>query len=91
MAGGFHSSISIDRRACQAGSMECPLGTATTRWSVRARKEPAVARAEKRIDRAHWVSLKPFWVGEQKPNNYLELWRAFNEDRDEKAATKAVA
>jgi hypothetical protein len=28
-----------------------------------------VARTEKRIDRANWVSLKPFGIGEQKPNN----------------------
>jgi len=42
-------------------------------WRAWARKEPAVARAEKRIDRANWVSLKPFGIGEQKPNNYLEL------------------
>jgi molybdopterin-dependent oxidoreductase alpha subunit len=52
---------------------------------VWARKEPAVARAEKWIDRANWASLKPFGIGEQKPNNYLELWRAFKENRDNAA------
>jgi molybdopterin-dependent oxidoreductase alpha subunit len=41
-----------------------------------------VGGAEKRIDRANWASLKPFGIGEQKPNNYLELWRAFRENRD---------
>jgi molybdopterin-dependent oxidoreductase alpha subunit len=41
-----------------------------------------VGRTEKRIDRANWASLKPFGIGEQKPNNYLELWRAFRENRD---------
>jgi molybdopterin-dependent oxidoreductase alpha subunit len=41
-----------------------------------------VARTEKRIDRANWASLRPFGIGEQKPNNYLELWRAFRENRD---------
>ena len=40
-----------------------------------------MGRTEKRIDRANWASLKPFGIGEQKPNNYLELWRAFRENR----------
>jgi molybdopterin-dependent oxidoreductase alpha subunit len=44
-----------------------------------------VGRTEKRIDRANWASLKPFGIGEQKPNNYLELWRAFRENRDNAA------
>lgn len=26
-----------------------------------------------------WASLKPFGVGEQRPNNYAELWRAWRE------------
>jgi molybdopterin-dependent oxidoreductase alpha subunit len=50
-----------------------------------ARKEPTVGRTGKRIDRANWASLKPFGIGEQKPNNYLELWRAFRENRDNAA------
>jgi molybdopterin-dependent oxidoreductase alpha subunit len=41
-----------------------------------------VSRTEKRIDRANWASLKPFGIGEQKPNNYKELWRALWENRD---------
>jgi molybdopterin-dependent oxidoreductase alpha subunit len=48
---------------------------------VAVRKEPTVGRTGKRIDRANWASLKPFGIGEQKPNNYLELWRAFRENR----------
>ena len=44
-----------------------------------------MGRTEKRIDRANWASLKPFGIGEQKPNNYLELWRAFRENRDNAA------
>src|SRR6266545_4265699 len=48
-------------------------------------REPTVGRTEKRIDRANWASLKPFGIGEQKPNNYLELWRAFRENRDNAA------
>ena len=30
-----------------------------------------------------WASLKPFGIGEQRPNNYLELWKAFQENRDQ--------
>jgi len=40
-----------------------------------------VARTEKRVDPANWAGLKPFGIGEQKPNNYRELWRAFRENR----------
>ncbi len=29
-----------------------------------------------------WASLKPFGIGEQRPNNYLEIWRALQENRD---------
>jgi molybdopterin-dependent oxidoreductase alpha subunit len=28
-----------------------------------------------------WASRKPFGIGEQKPNNYLELWKALRENR----------
>lgn len=31
----------------------------------------------------HWASLVPFGFGEQRPNNYHELWRALMENRDE--------
>ncbi|HYY89506.1 MAG TPA: molybdopterin-dependent oxidoreductase, partial [Chloroflexota bacterium] len=40
---------------------------------------------EKRVDPANWASLKPFGIGQQKPNNYRELWRAFRENRDNAA------
>jgi len=30
-----------------------------------------------------WVSRKPFGVGEQRPNNYLEIWKALWENRDQ--------
>jgi molybdopterin-dependent oxidoreductase alpha subunit len=40
-----------------------------------------MARREKRINPANWANLKPFGIGEQKPNNYLELWRALRENR----------
>jgi molybdopterin-dependent oxidoreductase alpha subunit len=45
-------------------------------------EELAVARTKKRINPASWASLKPFGVGEQKPNNYLEIWRALRENRE---------
>jgi molybdopterin-dependent oxidoreductase alpha subunit len=38
---------------------------------------------EKWLDPSNWASLKPFGIGEQHPNNYLELWRAFRENRDQ--------
>jgi molybdopterin-dependent oxidoreductase alpha subunit len=38
---------------------------------------------EKRIDPKNWVSLKPFGVTEQKPNNYLEIWKAVRQNRDQ--------
>ena len=36
---------------------------------------------EKRFDPSNWASLKPFGLGERKPNNYLEIWKAFRENR----------
>ncbi|HEX6673413.1 MAG TPA: FdhF/YdeP family oxidoreductase [Actinomycetes bacterium] len=44
-----------------------------------------MARTEKRFDPGIWASRKPFGIGEQKPNNYFELWRAFRENRDNAA------
>jgi molybdopterin-dependent oxidoreductase alpha subunit len=40
---------------------------------------------EKRIDPSLWVSRKPFGLGEQRPNNYGEIWRAISENRDQLA------
>ncbi len=37
---------------------------------------------ERRWQPALWASRKPFGIGEQHPNNYLEIWRAFKENRD---------
>ncbi len=28
-----------------------------------------------------WASRKPFGLGEQRPNNYLEIWNAISENR----------
>jgi molybdopterin-dependent oxidoreductase alpha subunit len=36
---------------------------------------------QKRIDPSNWAGLKPFGLGERKPNNYLEIWKAFRENR----------
>lgn len=30
-----------------------------------------------------WVSLKPFGIGHQRPNNYAEIWHALWENRDQ--------
>jgi molybdopterin-dependent oxidoreductase alpha subunit len=38
-------------------------------------------KREKRLDPANWASPVPFGIGAQKPNNYLELWKAFRENR----------
>ena len=38
---------------------------------------------EKWLDPSNWASLKPFGIGEKHPNNYLELWNAFKENRDQ--------
>ncbi|MGE0157969.1 MAG: FdhF/YdeP family oxidoreductase [Gemmatimonadales bacterium] len=40
------------------------------------------ARRPKRIEPKHWVSLKPFGIGEQRPNAYLEIFRALRENSD---------
>lgn len=37
---------------------------------------------EKILDPAHWVSLKPFGIGEQRPNGYWEILRAAVENKD---------
>ncbi|HEY7488985.1 MAG TPA: FdhF/YdeP family oxidoreductase [Streptosporangiaceae bacterium] len=42
-----------------------------------------MARREKWLDPKNWASLKPFGVGEGRPNNYAEIWRAFRENRDQ--------
>ena len=41
-----------------------------------------MARREKWIDPANWASLKPFGIGATRPNNYLEIWKAIQENRD---------
>ncbi len=38
---------------------------------------------EKRIDPANWVGLKPFGIGEGRPNNYREITKALRENRDQ--------
>jgi molybdopterin-dependent oxidoreductase alpha subunit len=38
-------------------------------------------RRKKWIDPARWASLKPFGIGERRPNNYAEIVRAVGENR----------
>ncbi|MDP4506665.1 FdhF/YdeP family oxidoreductase [Nonomuraea turcica] len=33
--------------------------------------------SSKRLDPRNWASWRPFGIGLRKPNNYLELWKAF--------------
>lgn len=37
----------------------------------------------KKWDRSLWVSLAPLGIGHQRPNNYLEVWKALIENRDQ--------
>ncbi|WP_219463623.1 FdhF/YdeP family oxidoreductase [Nonomuraea rhizosphaerae] len=36
------------------------------------------------LDPKNWAGLKPFGLGEQKPNNYLEIWKAVRENRGQR-------
>ena len=38
-------------------------------------------------DPSLWASLKPFGIGERRPNNYLEIWKALVENRDQMGFT----
>ena len=42
-----------------------------------------MSRREKWIDPANWASLKPFGIGEGRPNNYREIVRAIGDNRDQ--------
>ncbi|MFQ3660894.1 MAG: FdhF/YdeP family oxidoreductase [Chloroflexaceae bacterium] len=42
-----------------------------------------MAHTRRGWDPSLWVSLKPFGIGEQRPNNYLEIWKALVENRDQ--------
>jgi hypothetical protein len=39
------------------------------------------AAGEKWIDPKNWAGLKPFGVGDGRPNNYAEIWKAIKENR----------
>lgn len=41
-----------------------------------------MSRREKWIDPKNWASLKPFGIGEDRPNNYFEILKAISENRD---------
>lgn len=36
------------------------------------------------VDPSLWASAQPFGAGEQRPNNYLEIWDAINENRHQR-------
>ena len=40
-------------------------------------------KREKRINPANWASLKPFGIGEGRPNNYMEIVHAARENKDQ--------
>lgn len=40
-------------------------------------------RGGRLLDPANWASWKPFGIGEQRPNNYLEITSALRENRDQ--------
>ncbi|MBI2435465.1 MAG: FdhF/YdeP family oxidoreductase [Candidatus Hydrogenedentes bacterium] len=46
---------------------------------------PQRTPVSKRWTPGNWASLKPFGIGEQRPNNYVEVLRAVFENRDELA------
>lgn len=39
-------------------------------------------KGKKRWDPSLWASRRPFGIGEQRPNNYLEIWKALSQNRD---------
>lgn len=61
-------------------------GTSAPTSSPPASPPPALVQIEprrpKRFDPRHWVGLKPFGIGETRPNAYLEIFRALRENSD---------
>ena len=47
--------------------------------------KPHMKRVPKLWNPSLWASLKPFGIGEQHPNNFMEIARALRENRDEAA------
>ncbi len=43
----------------------------------------ALRKPKRRPTPSNWASLKPLGLGEQRPNNYREVFRAMRENRDE--------
>lgn len=41
-----------------------------------------MTRAARGWDPKLWASLKPFGIGEQRPNNYAEIWKAIWQNKD---------
>ena len=44
----------------------------------------------KRPTPSNWASLKPFGIGEQRPNNFAEVFRAAWENRDQAAYARRI-
>ncbi len=42
----------------------------------------ALRKPKRRPTPSNWASFKPFGIGEQRPNNYREVFRAIRENRD---------
>jgi molybdopterin-dependent oxidoreductase alpha subunit len=42
----------------------------------------ALRKPKRRPTPSNWASLKPFGIGEQRPNNYAEVFRTIRENRD---------
>jgi len=46
-------------------------------------KEEPMKQVKKGWAPSLWASWKPFGIGEQRPNNYLEIWKAIWQNRDQ--------
>jgi molybdopterin-dependent oxidoreductase alpha subunit len=61
-----------------------PSGTSAASQPLPLRRhdcEGTMDRREKLIDPSNWASRKPFGIGEGRPNNYLEIVKAVQENR----------
>jgi molybdopterin-dependent oxidoreductase alpha subunit len=49
--------------------------------SIQLQHKHVLRKPKKRPTPSNWASLKPFGIGEQRPNNYREVFRAMRENR----------
>jgi molybdopterin-dependent oxidoreductase alpha subunit len=68
-------SVSLDDGKGPPRAQPCLEST----WAMA--KTAGMARRQKLVDRRNWASLKPFGIGERRPNNYLEIVKAIRENR----------